>query len=58
MFGESNGIMGWLPQSYVRTATSPVTSPQEPPEVPPLPKQLEHDDISQYYVAVYPYQVS
>ncbi|KAB7507401.1 Intersectin-1 [Armadillidium nasatum] len=56
IFGELNGIGGWFPKTYVKSTASPVTTPLEAPEIPPIPQYLDHDDISQYYVSVYPYQ--
>nr|UGW01545.1 epidermal growth factor receptor [Eriocheir sinensis] len=61
-FGELNNVGGWFPRSFVRmvsgpaAVTSPVTTPQEAPEEPPMPDNLVHDDVSEFYQALYPYQ--
>ena len=64
-YGELFGVGGWFPQPYVRmvsgpsaTSSPPAGTPQEAPEEPPMPETLQHDDISQYYQAMYPYLVS
>lgn len=62
-YGELNNVGGWFPHSYVRmvsgptAVTSPVTTPQEVPEEPPMPDNLVHDEVSEFYQALYPYQV-
>lgn len=64
-YGELNNVGGWFPHSFVRmvsgptavTGTSPVTTPQEAPVEPPMPDNLVHDEVSEFYQALYPYQV-
>ncbi|XP_063874281.1 intersectin-2-like isoform X16 [Scylla paramamosain] len=61
-YGELNNVGGWFPRSFARmvsgpaAVTSPVTTPQEAPEEPPMPDNLVHDDVSEFYQALYPYQ--
>ncbi|XP_071543645.1 intersectin-1-like isoform X3 [Panulirus ornatus] len=61
-YGELNNVGGWFPRSFVRmvsgptAVTSPVTTPQEAPEEPPMPDNLVHDEVSEFYQALYPYQ--
>lgn len=63
-YGELNGAGGWFPHSFVKmvsgpdAVTSPVSSPQEAPAEPPMPENLVNDEISEYYQALYPYQVN
>ena len=63
-YGELNNVGGWFPRSFARmvsgpaAVTSPVTTPQEAPEEPPMPDNLVHDDVSEFYQALYPYQVT
>ncbi|XP_068201300.1 intersectin-1-like [Palaemon carinicauda] len=60
-YGQLNNTGGWFPRSFVRmvsgptATTSPVTTPQEAPEEPPMPDNLIHDDVSEFYQALYPY---
>ncbi|KAK7066311.1 Intersectin 1 (SH3 domain protein) [Halocaridina rubra] len=61
-YGQLNNVGGWFPHSFVRmvsgpaAVTSPVTTPQEAPEEPPMPENLIHDEVSEFYHALYPYQ--
>ncbi|CAL4061181.1 unnamed protein product, partial [Meganyctiphanes norvegica] len=61
-YGEINGAGGWFPHSYVRmvsgpgAVTSPATTPLEAPEEPPMPETLINDEVSEYYMALYPYE--
>nr|XP_053636115.1 intersectin-1-like [Cherax quadricarinatus] len=62
-YGELNTAAGWFPRSFVRmvsgpaaAVTSPVTTPQEAPQEPPMPENLVHDEVSEFYQALYPYQ--
>ncbi|XP_066975775.1 intersectin-1-like isoform X21 [Macrobrachium rosenbergii] len=60
-YGQLNNMGGWFPRSFVKmvsgptATTSPVTTPQEAPEEPPMPDNLIHDEVSEFYQALYPY---
>ena len=57
-YGECGEVAGWFPGCYVLLGGGGAPSSTSPPPLPPLPEHLAHNDLSEFYVASYAYDVS